>query len=395
MQSDDKKLAGLKIARVSTVPYFVATQIKQQIEHTAAHGADVTVITSPGPELQRVSWNASLRHLPLHIPRSFNPLRDPLALLDLTRILRRGKFDIVHSTTPKAGLLAAIAGRLAGIPLRVHTFTGQPWVTLRGPMAQVARLADRVIGTLDTHCYADSASQRQFLIDSGVARPEKISVIGDGSIAGVDLTRFDPGRFPTAQREATRKALGISEQSRIVLFVGRVGVDKGVIEMLEAFHQALAAGIDTDLVLVGPFDPPAGPENPVSVSPLLRHPRIHHVGYTDTPEEYMAVADLLCLPSYREGFGTVVIEAAAMGVPTLGTDIYGLRDAVADGVTGVLVPPQDARTLAEKLLSLLTAPPELARLGQTARERAHKLFDARVVNDKVVEEYVRLTKGTQ
>jgi glycosyltransferase involved in cell wall biosynthesis len=393
MQPDDQKLAGLKIARVSTVPYFVATQIKQQIEHLAAHGADVVVITSPGPELQRIDWGPRLRHLPLRIPRSFDPVRDPLALFELTGMLRRGRFDIVHSTTPKGGLLAAIAGRLAGIPLRVHTFTGQPWVTLRGPMAQVARLADRAIGALDTHCYADSASQRQFLIASGVARPEKISVIGDGSIAGVDLMRFDPGRFSPAQRAATRMALGISEQSKVVLFVGRVGVDKGVMEMLEAFHAALAAGIDADLVLVGPFDPPAGPENAVSVSPLLRHPRIHHVGYTDTPEDYMAVADLICLPSYREGFGTVVIEAAAMGVPTLGTDIYGLRDAVADGVTGVLVPAKDAQTLTEKLKSLLAAPEELARLGRAARARAQKLFDARVVNDKVVDEYARLMKG--
>ncbi len=395
MQTRDNSngLAGLAIARVSTVPFSVATHIKAQIEYTVERGASVVVITSPGPELRRIAWGVRLRHVPLRIGRTFHPLWDVVALVRLTGLLRRGKFDIVHSTTPKGGLLTAIAGRLAGTRVRIHTFTGQPWVTLRGPMALIARFADRVIGTLDTHCYADSESQRQFLVEKGIVRGEKISVIGEGSIAGVDLSRFDPVRFTPAHRTALRASLGISDQSKLVLFVGRICVDKGVGELLEAFRQAVDAGIDTDLVLVGPFDPPAPQDNPVLTSPHLNHPRVHHVGYTDLPEEYMAAADLLCLPSYREGFGTVVIEAAAMGVPALATNIYGLRDAVADRATGVLVPPKDARSIAEKLISLLTAPQELARLGQAARERTQKLFDARVVNENVVAEYVRLTKG--
>lgn len=392
--SDDRnELVGLAIARVSTVPFSIATHIKAQIEYTVERGASVVVITSPGPELRRIAWGVRLRHVPLRIARTFHLLWDVVALVRLTGLLRRGKFDIVHSITPKGGLLTAIAGRLAGNRVRIHTFTGQPWVTLRGPMALIARLADRVIGSLNTHCYADSESQRQFLVKNGIVRGEKISVIGEGSIAGIDLSRFDPVRFAPSHRAALRASLGISVQSKLVLFVGRICVDKGVGELLEAFQQAVDAGIDTDLVLVGPFDPPAPQNNPILTSPHLNHPRVHHVGYTDLPEEYMATADLLCLPSYREGFGTVVIEAAAMGVPTLASNIYGLSDAVANGVTGLLVPPKDAQNLTAKLISLLIAPQELARLGQAARERAHKLFDARVVNESVVAEYVRLTKG--
>ncbi len=380
-------LCNARIARVSTVPYFVATQLAGQIEYLSATGAHVVVITSKGSELERLSSeNVSIESI--EIARSISLLKDVLALFHLFRCFRRNRFDIVHSTTPKAGLLCVIAGVLARIPVRLHTFTGQPWVSFAGPMRLVARLADWIIGRLATRCYADSESQRVFLVAQGVVPVTKIGVIGKGSLAGVDLQRFDPAKWSDGEMIALRRELRLSEKGRVILFVGRVTRDKGIGELLEAFDLLLKSGYDVDLLLVGPLDDERGGAFEFSAAQMRR---VKHVGYTDCPERYMAIAEFLCLPSYREGFGTVVIEAAAMGVPTVGTRIYGLTDAVVDGLTGMLVPPQDVSALTDAMRAMLDQPERLAtRMGQAAQARCMEHFDAGKINALLGEEYARL-----
>jgi glycosyltransferase involved in cell wall biosynthesis len=380
-------LCGARIARVSTVPYFVATQLAGQIKYLSATGAQVVVITSKGPELERLSSeNVSIESI--EMARSISPLKDIVALFKLYRCFRRNRFDIVHSTTPKAGLLCVIAGFLAGIPVRLHTYTGQPWVSLKGSMRLVARLSDWMIGRLATRCYADSESQRLFLIEQGIVSVKKIVVIGKGSLAGVDLERFDPAKWSKGERVALRQELKLSEKGQVILFVGRLTRDKGISELLEAFDSILKSGYEVDLLLVGPLDDERGGAFEFSAAQMRR---VKLLGYTDSPERYMAIADFLCLPSYREGFGTVVIEAAAMGVPTLGTSIYGLTDAVVDGQTGILVPPQDASALTVAMQAMLDQSALLAtKMGQSAQARCFEHFDARKINTLLGEEYARL-----
>lgn len=387
-------LNNIRIARISTVAYFVATQLKAQVEQIADEGAEVVVVTSPGPELSRIAWRENLSCVKTEIPREFNPLRDAKALFELVRTFRSRRFHVVHSTTPKAGMLSAIAAWLCNVPVRLHTFTGQPWVTLSGPVAWAAKAADRLICRLNTHCYADSPSQRQFLIDAGIARPDKISVIGSGSLAGVDHVRFDPTRFSEDERRSIREELGIGPESRIVLFLGRICRDKGVVELLDAFDELHSTGQDAHLLLVGPFDERQDPKDRLAPTDILARANVHHVDYTSTPERYLAVADLLCLPSYREGFGTVIIEAAAMGVPSIGTQIYGVSDAIVDGVTGVLVPAQDSRSLAAALRRVLGSSELLDELGRAARTRSQAEFDARLLNDKIIGEYRKFLDKT-
>lgn len=378
-------LAGVRIARVATVPYSVVFQLPRQIEYTVRSGAQVTVITSDGPEMQGLQQAIpALRFIPVEIPRQLAPLKDVLALLRLVALFRREKFDLVHSTTAKAGLLAAIAAWLAGVPVRLHTFTGQPWLHLRGPVRWFARRSDWLICRLNTRCYADSASQRQFLIEQGIASAEKLFVIGVGSLDGVDCKRFDPARFPAAARAALRQSLTIPDGVPVLLFVGRITVDKGIRELMAAFRALKQTGSAAHLILAGPFDADGGG---IPQSEVEHIPDVHVLGYTEHPEECMAVADILCLPSYREGFGTVVIEAAAMGLPTVGTKIYGLTDAVADGETGILVPPRDPVALQQALQVLLQNDALRLNMGQAAKYRAQTLFDSEQINGKVVEEY--------
>ncbi|MDA8109614.1 MAG: glycosyltransferase family 4 protein [Betaproteobacteria bacterium] len=379
----------LRVCRIATIPFFLLHHLGTQIRATAEAGHDVLLVSSPGPEWAALRSMPGVRAVELPIARVISPLSDLRALFALWRLLRRERVDIVHSTTPKAGLLSAIAGLLAGVPVRLHTFTGQAWVELEGWRRRVAVAADRLIVALNTRCYADSASQREFMEAQGVAPPGAVMVLGAGSLAGVDPNVFDRERNAEAGR-ATRARLGIGAQDKVIVFVGRVTRDKGIVELVQAFQRLSGRMAGVHLVLVGPEEPERDPLPEATREAVAREPGIHAVGYESDPEHYLASADLICLPSYREGFGNVVIEAAAMGLPAVGTRIPGLRDAIVEGVTGVLVPAKDPVALERALADLLLDDALRQAMGAAAQERALREFDSRVVNARVLAEYATL-----
>lgn len=379
---------NLKVARVSTVPFFVLTQLRAQIEALGASGMSVTVIASNDEMSGELAENKKLTYLPVNIEREINPIKDFFSLITLARVFKLKKFDIVHSTTPKAGLLCAVAGLFSGTRIRLHTFTGQPWVTMKGIKRSILKSCDKIIGSLNTHCYADSNSQRDFLIANGIIKADKISVLGAGSLAGINLDRFDPARYSPEVLNSLRDNLNIPESGKIVLFVGRITPDKGIKELVTAFSAAVDKGIDVYLVFVGPFES-AGEDILNDITDAKVRNNIKVVGYSEEPEKYMTLADVLCLPSYREGFGTVVIEAAAMGTPTIGTDIYGLSDAILDGETGILVPVKDSVALEKAIASTLANAPLLSSLGAAARNRAITDFNSSACSELLINEYRR------
>lgn len=387
-----RNLSGLKICRIATVPYFMVSQLKFQAEYLREIGMQVFLVSSAGSEWSQVRTGKGLSVEIIHIPRSFSPGQDFIALIRLTLFFMKHRFDIVHSTTPKAGLLTALAAFVTGIPVRLHTFTGQPWVTLKGAMRWAARAADKLIGALDTRCYADSCSQARFLVSEGIVDSQKIGVIGHGSLAGVDMERFNPDRWSLAMKQDIRQDLAISRTATVIVFIGRISPDKGICELIAAFDELLRRDYDADLLLVGPHDRDCGGVSSLDLKSAGESSRIHTTGYTECPERYLAIADIFCLPSYREGFGTVVIEAAAMGLPTVGTAIYGLTDAVVDGETGLLVPPRDECALLGALKNLLDDPDRRQALGRAARERCSAHFAAGIVNETVAREYLHLLR---
>jgi glycosyltransferase involved in cell wall biosynthesis len=366
----------------------VLHHLEGQIRALVAAGHEVHVVTSPGEGFERIAALGVAGVEAAEIPREISPLADLSALIRLCLLVKRLKPDLLHSNTPKAGLLGAIAAYLCGVPVRLHTFTGQAWAERSGPVRWLGRLADRIIIALNTLCYADSASQRDFLIREGIATAAKLAVLGAGSLGGVDLARFDAARL-RAEAAAARARLGIAPQAKVVVFVGRVTRDKGIVELVAAFGSMR----NTALVLVGPLESERDPLPEATRREIERHAEIHAVGYDARPEVYLAFADLLCLPSYREGFGSVVIEAAALGVPCVGTRIVGLSDAIVDGKTGVLVPPKDAEALAGALGTLLNDETRRAALGAAARKRVHEEFDASKMNEKLLQEYARLAQS--
>ena len=390
MMNTPLPLQDIRIARIATVPYTMVAHLKSQIAHIRHQGAQVYAVASDEPEMAALEELDGVRCIPLDIPRAISPWRDLRAFIGLYRFFRRERIQIAHSTTPKAGLLTALAAFAAGVPVRLHTFTGQPWVTMRGAKRWLARAGDKLIGRLNTRCYADSPSQKEFLISQGIVDERRLFVVGAGSLAGVDVRRFDPDRFPARQRDAVRRSIGIPDGAPVLLFVGRITRDKGIDELLAAYTAIKQTGSPAHLVIVGNFDNASGTGGAISRSDIVRLPDAHIVDYTDNPESFFSIADILCLPSYREGFGTVVIEAAAMGVTMVGTNIYGLSDAVVDGETGLLVPVKDAGALAQAMAKLLNDQGLRARMAEAARQRTLALFDAERVNDLVVREYADL-----
>lgn len=358
-------------------------------------GAKVTVISNGGSELSLLGNLPGIRCVPIEIPRSISPWRDFLALIRIFLLLRRERIQIAHSTTPKAGLLTSLAAFLACVPIRLHTFTGQPWVNMRGPKRWLAWSSDWLIGILNTRCYADSPSQKDFLIEQKIVNGRKVAVIGAGSVAGVDIERFNRERFSQEQCDDLRDSLQIPHGVPVLLFLGRITVDKGVRELIQSFCAMKASGIKAHLLLVGPIDVASGVSGALSARDIERVADTHWVDYTNIPEAYLAIADVLCLPSYREGFGTVVIEAAAMGVPTVGTNIYGLTDAVVHGETGLLVEPRNIEELSQALERLLADKQLRISMGAAAMQRARRLFDARQVNKQVIDEYLALLEATR
>jgi glycosyltransferase involved in cell wall biosynthesis len=293
-------------------------------------------------------------------------------------VFRPERFDIVHTVAPKAGLLAQLAAFVLRIPVRIHVFTGQAWVTRGGPWRWFLKTLDRLVAALATHVLVDSPSQREFLIGQGVLSAEKSRVLLSGSICGVDTARFNPDREARAR---IRDTLSIGDKTVMFLFVGRLNADKGLLDLARACADPGLRG--AVLLVVGPDEERIRPR----MHELCGGARLMFINYTPAPQDYMAAADVFCLPSYREGFGTVVIEAAAAGVPAIASDIYGVRDAVADGETGLLHPARDVAAIRGCMLRLAHDEALRLRLGTAARERAVRLFAMPVITGALIEYY--------
>lgn len=382
MKHNEQKLKNLKVARVSTVAFFVETQLRQQIKTIAQHGADVTVIST---DTNLKNSIAGTEYISVNISRKVDIKRDFLTLLELIKLFKTRRFDIVHSTTPKAGLLCCLAAFIVRVPVRLHTFTGQPWVDFKGLKRKLFLWIDKLICTLNTRCYADSESQKQFLVANNVCTEDSLSVLGFGSLAGVDLNRFNKDRFSLNEIMALRKKLQIPPSAFVFLFVGRVCVDKGIRELIEAYKQLENLEKNIYLLLVGPQEMDLGDVLDKCNNQLIT--QIKLAGPSDKPEKFMAVSDVLVLPSYREGFGTVVIEAAAMGLPCIGSDVYGLSDAIINNESGMLIPVKDVNALSIAMSHLADNPDVVTKLGNNARERVEQYFSDTFVNELMIKEY--------
>lgn len=390
-----KTASQLSLCRVATVP-FALYPLLGQFEYLSKSGISVTVVCSPVDDFSAGAHQSGastlLRWHSIPIARPIRPVADLIALLRLYRFFRAEKFDVVHSTTPKAGLLTSLAAWAARVPVRLHTFTGQTWVEERGLLRMATRLADRCIGWLSTGLYADGKGQAKFLVDEGIVPAGKIHVLLEGSLAGVDLGSFCPKRWQGSRHEI-RRQLQIPGDAFCFVFAGRFHRDKGIGELLEAFLRISEQVPQMHLLIIGPRERTCDWLKPEIATQLQNHPRLHPVGYVEFLEPYLAASDAMCLPSYREGYNGAILQAAALELPTLGSDIYGINDNLVPGETGVLVPPKDVDRLAAAMLEMVVNRARTRQMGLAARRRIETHFDSRVLERAVGDEYRRLVRS--
>ena len=315
------------------------------------------------------------------IQRGISLSKDIKALFLLTKYFRKEKFLVVHSVTPKAGLLTALAGFLAGIPIRIHIFTGQVWANKKGPMRWLLKFMDRMIVLFGNHFLVDGEGQRQFLLKQGILKEKNSRVLGKGSICGVNLKRFEPNE---QLRIEARNEINARNKT-VFVFMGRLNHDKGLYELLPAFDRLVSERKDLLLVLFGNDE-----ENVAShfgEYTSLNDDNFLYYGITREPNKMLQAGDVFVLPTYREGFGSSVIEASALGLPVICSDAYGVMDAMIDNVTGIRCKVGDVDSLYWAMRKFVDEPDLIKEMGKAGRKRVISDFDGEKMTQLWVEYY--------
>jgi len=376
---------GVKVAIVVSTPMTILAFLQDQIRHLSQE-YDVAVIANLPSSAPMVLPGSNITLYNVDIERKISLWKDLKAFLVLWRLFRKERFRVVHSITPKAGLLAMSAAFFSGVPNRLHTYTGQVWATRHGLARRFLRWMDCLIFTFSTWCYIDSHSQRDFLLRERVVNESASSVLMHGSISGVDVGRFAPS---VEARAEVRNKLGIPDTALVFLFLGRMNPDKGVVDLVRAFKRLATEVDEVILLVVGPDE--AGVRAQMTALAGSAEGRLLFIDYTDKPEDYMNAADVFCLPSYREGFGSVIIEAAAVGIPSIGSRIYGITDAVIDGETGLLHEAGNIDDIYIKMRRLVQDRDMCRAMGKAAQQRVRMDFTMDLLSSALMDEYRKIT----
>jgi len=377
----------IKLVHITTVPqslFFMTGQVGYMKER----GFEIHGLSSPGEILSRFAEQERVAVYPVSMPRRITPLQDVAAVAGIVRVLRRIRPQIVHSHTPKGGVLGMVAAWLAGVPVRIYHMRGLPFTTASGWKRQVLIWSERIACRLAHRVLCVSSSIRQLAVETRLCEPEKITILARGSGNGVDAAgRFDGAQVSDAVKEETKRRFHIPSDALVLGFIGRIVLNKGIVELADAWLRLREEFPNLHLLIVGPYEPQD--PIPAQVDQALRNdPRVHLAGEDWNVVPLYSVMDVLALPTYREGFPNTLLEAAAMKVPVVATQVPGCADAVQDGVTGFLVPPYDGRRLVEALRGYLSDPELRCRHGAAARDWVLTEFRPQNIWEAVYQEYL-------
>ena len=373
-----------------TVPKQCTQHLRGQLRFARDNGFTSAILCSSGELAELVANEEGVPLLRVPMEREISPARDWRSFKRICGVLRRSRPDIVNAGTPKAGLLVTLAAWLCRVPIRIYLMRGMRFETASGPKQRLLKWIEKLACAAATHVICISPSLRERAVELGVVPRAKTIVLGAGSSNGLDVEKYTRTPELEAQAKTIRAQFSIPEDSIVIGYVGRLVRDKGMIELVAAWRELKKEFPQLHMLMVGPFE--EGDPVPGEVENVLRNDkRIHLAGHVPGgAEAYYAAMDILVLPSYREGFGNVLIEAAAMEIPTVATRVPGIMDAVADGETGILVPPYDADTLAEALREYIADGELRRRHGQQGCERARREFRQETIWQLQVETYQKL-----
>jgi len=379
-----------KLIRITTAPISLNVLLPGQMKYMREHGFDVIMVSSDGPELATVIANEGCAHHIVPMTRRMTPLGDLRCLWKLYRYFRKEKPDIVHSHTPKAGLLAMLAAKMAGIKIRIHTVAGLRFVTTKGFSRRILVFMEKLTGKAATHVWPNSFSMADYIREHKLVKASKLEVIGRGSSNGIKLSRYSRSELQEDKLDETKKLINYDPALTYFVSVGRIVHDKGVDELVDAFLPLYEQNNLLRLVLVGAFEDEVDPVSERARELITSHPGIIMAGWSNAVEYFMVLADCLVHPSHREGFPNVLLQAGAMECPIICSRIDGNIDIVKHEETGLVFNVKDAGQLRQCMQYLLDHPEESRQWTVTLRKQIEDYFDQPVIHRLLHQRYHQL-----
>ena len=386
-----------KLIRITTVPLSLKVLLKGQLRFMASNGFDVKGVSSEGEELREVHENEGIAVEAITMSRKITPFQDLKSLWEMWNFLRKEKPQIVHTHTPKAGIIGMLAARLAGVPHRLHTVAGLPLMEATGTKRKILNFVEKLTYSSATRVYPNSKGLYDFILQNNFTQSNKLKIIANGSSNGIDTAFFSPDQVTEIERVTLIEKLNIQPDDFVFVFVGRIVSDKGINELIKAFSELQAAennepaGIK--LLLVGGLENDLDPLNPETLAEINQNKDIISVGFQQDVRSFFAIADALVFPSYREGFPNVVMQAGAMGLPSIVSDINGCDEIIIEGENGLIIPSKNVEKLKEKMLTLAKDKNLYTKLKGNSRRMIENRYEQSVVWNALLEEYEGLLQS--
>ncbi len=387
--SSNKATQKPKLIRITTIPLSLEKLLEGQL-HFMNQFYEVTASFRRKRRLQKLEISEGIKTHPIELTRQITPLQDLKAVYHLYKFLKKEKPLIVHSHTPKAGIVGMMAARMAGVPHRLHTVAGLPLMETTGVKRMVLNFVEKLTYFFATKVYPNSKGLKDFIEFEKLTTPKKLKIIGAGSSNGIDTTYFDPSLFSETEILTIRTDWNIPSTDFVFIFVGRLVADKGINELVAAFATLSEENTNITLLLVGPFEDELDPLLPETLSQIEQNKKIITTGYQQDVRPFFAIANALVFPSYREGFPNVVMQAGAMGLAAIVSNINGCNEIVEDKVNGLIVPPKNKKELQSAMENLLLNQSLKHTLGNNARKSISSRFERKQMWQAIYSEYQSL-----
>lgn len=379
----------IKLIRITTVPISLEKLLEGQLGFMKDY-FEVIAISSEKERLEAYGNREGVRVFHLELTRKITPVKDIVAVFKLYKSLKKEKPSIVHTHTPKAGIVGMMAAWLARVPNRLHTVAGLPLMEATGFKRRVLDFVEKLTYRFATKVYPNSKGLYDFILSEKFTKPSKLSIIGNGSSNGIDTDYFDPNLYSETDKTSLRDTLKIPQNNFLFIFVGRLVKDKGINELIAAFSKLSESEKNISLLLVGPFEYDLAPLLPGTLKIIENNPNIYSTGYQNDVRPFFAIADALVFPSYREGFPNVVIQAGAMNLPAIVTDINGCNEIIQHEINGLIIQPKNEKTLYDAMENLATDPLLYSKLTYQTRNIIVEKYNRREVWNAILEEYQSL-----
>ncbi len=379
-----------KLIRITTAPLSLKYLLSNQMKYMKENGFEVIMVSSDGKEWPDLLANEGCENRIVHMTRKITPFQDLKSLWQLYRLFRKEKPDIVHSHTPKGGLLGMLAAKMAGVKIRIHTIAGLRFVTATGITQKILVFMEKLTAKAAHHVWPNSHSLLTYIKQHQLVNEKKLQVIGQGSSNGVDLNRYSTASLKQEKINGIKKLLNYDEKLCYLLNMGRIVKDKGVDEVFKAFKVVHAENPNVRLIVVGAFEDDLDPISDEARETLKTHPAIIHIDWSDHVEYFMHLSHLLIHASYREGFPNTLLQTGAMGCSIVCSAIDGSVDIVTHNETGLLFQPGNTEDLLEKLKYALAHPEEMKNYATNLREKIEKKFSQSYLHNCLKEKYFEL-----